>query len=243
MAKKKRTKKNKIRLSYNAPVTLTFSMVCMGILLIDNLLSNHLIGAFFCAPGAQGSAFAFDPHNGIDYLRLLIHVFGHENWAHLLSNLSFILLLGPLLEDRYGSALLSLMMFTTAFVTGTINAVFIPAALMGASGIAFMMILLASFNTFDKSSIPLTFILILLLYVGREIIASTNADNVANWAHVIGGIIGSIFGFAAIPAKKRRSTKKKSSTTNNRPPKARPPTKLDDATIVGDPTLLKMRRK
>jgi len=201
-------KKSKIKITYNAPITLTFSIICTIVLLLDGLLGHHLIGAFFCAPGAQGSTFSFDPHNPVDYIRLFTHVLGHESWAHLLSNLSFILLLGPLLEDRYGSGLLILMMLTTAFVTGIINAAFIPAALMGASGIAFMMILLASFNTIDKKTVPLTFILILILYLGREIFVSSNQDNVANWAHIIGGIIGSIFGFIASPAKRNLLQKK-----------------------------------
>jgi len=225
-------KKSKIKITYNAPVTLTFSIVCTIILLVDGLLGHHLIGAFFCAPGAQGSTFSFDPHNPVDYIRLFTHVLGHESWAHLLSNLSFILLLGPLLEDRYGSGLLALMMITTAFVTGIINAAFIPAALMGASGIAFMMILLASFNTIDKKTVPLTFILILILYLGREIIASSSTDNIANWAHVIGGMIGSIFGFVASPVKRKRATKKSPTKASQ---------EVDDATIVGDPTILRKR--
>jgi len=238
-------KKSKIKITYNAPITLTFSIICTIVLLLDGLLGHHLIGAFFCAPGAQGSTFSFDPHNPVDYIRLFTHVLGHESWAHLLSNLSFILLLGPLLEDRYGSGLLILMMLTTAFVTGIINAAFIPAALMGASGIAFMMILLASFNTIDKKTVPLTFILILILYLGREIFVSSNQDNVANWAHIIGGIIGSIFGFIASPAKRKPATKKASTASNktsNAKAVKKPTTKkqsFDDATIVGDPTLLK----
>ncbi|OJF76263.1 MAG: hypothetical protein BKP49_07235 [Treponema sp. CETP13] len=236
-------KKKKLKITYNAPVTLTFSIICTLILLLDGLLGHHLIGAFFCAPGCPSSAYAFDPHNVLDYFRLFTHVLGHENWTHLLSNLSFILLLGPLLEDRYSSGLLILMMLTTAFVTGIINAAFIPAALMGASGIAFMMILLASFNTIDKHTVPLTFILILVLFLGREIIASTTVDNVANWAHVIGGVIGSIFGFLAQPAKRKRTqktanqSKKTSTKSNSKSNNSNSKKEYDDATLVGDPTL------
>ena len=120
---------------------------------------------------------------------------GHANWNHLISNFSFILLIGPILEETYGSLSLLFMMVVTAFITGILNAFLFPTALLGASGIVFMMILLASFTNFNKGEIPLTFILILVLYLGRELFNSFQSNNISEFAHIVGGFFGSLFGF------------------------------------------------
>jgi membrane associated rhomboid family serine protease len=71
---------------------------------------------------------------------------------------------------------------------------------LGASGIVFMMILLASFTNFRKGEIPLTFILVLIFYVGNEVMSAFRNDGVARFAHILGGFCGSIFGFFRKPA-------------------------------------------
>ena len=195
-------------ISYNAPVTLTFSLLAALVLLIDMyILDMHLIPALFIAPSRQGTLCAFNWKSGLDYLKLFTHVLGHADWEHLLANLSFILLLGPLLESKYGSRMLLLMIIITAFVTGVINACFLPTPLMGASGIACMMILLASLASLSQHEIPLTFLLVVVLYFGRELIAARTEGTISTAAHIAGGICGSVFGFS-VPAKKasRRRT-------------------------------------
>lgn len=207
-------KKSKFRITYNAPITLTFALFSAIILLLDSHFLNHtLTRAFFVAPGCQGSAFAFDIHNPVHYIMLFTHILGHSDWNHLLSNFSFILLLGPILEERYGSVVLLVMILVTALVTGVINACLIPAGLMGSSGIAFMMILLASFSTMSRHEIPLSFFLILFLYIGRDLFANNKVYNIATFAHIAGGICGSMFGFLAISKKRpiaSRASKKRS---------------------------------
>ena len=202
-------KASKFRITYNAPITLTFALLSVIILFLDtNLLNHHFIRALFVAPGCQGSSFAFDPNVPLNYFRLFSYILGHSDWNHLLSNLSFILLLGPILEERYGSAVLLVMILVTALVTSAINACLIPAGLMGASGIVFMMILLASFSTMSKHEIPLSFFLILFFYIGRELFSSNinKLNHIATFAHIAGGICGSMFGFLAA-SKKRPAAK------------------------------------
>jgi membrane associated rhomboid family serine protease len=114
----------------------------------------------------------------------------------MVGNFSFILLIGPILEEKYGSKMLLSLIFFTALVTGILNAVFFNNALLGASGIVFMMILLVSFANVQKGKIPLTFILVALLYLGQEVYqAVSSADNISQFAHIIGGICGGIFGY------------------------------------------------
>jgi membrane associated rhomboid family serine protease len=123
------------------------------------------------------------------------HVLGHANWQHLSNNLLIILIVGPILEDNYGSARLVFMMVVTALSTGLVNVLLFQSYLLGASGVVFMMILLASFTNFKKGEIPLTFILVLVLYIGSEFIMSFRPDGTARFAHIIGGFCGSVFGF------------------------------------------------
>lgn len=192
--------KKRFHVTYNAPVTITFALISAFILVLNlYVLNGHLIPAFFTVPGNRNATFAFDWTKLIDYIRLFTHVFGHSGWNHYLSNFAFILLLGPLMEERYGSAMLSLMILVTTFVTGIINVCFIPTPLLGASGIAFMLIILASINKIEKNEIPLSFILVLAIYVGREIYGASSTKNISTVAHLVGGACGSLFGFLLAP--------------------------------------------
>jgi membrane associated rhomboid family serine protease len=142
----------------------------------------------------------FVPKDPSNWLRLFTHVAGHANWSHLISNFTFILLLGPILEESYGSLALFLMILITALVTGALNVLFFPSNLLGASGVVFMMIVLSSFTNFRAGEIPLTFILILVLYLGREIASSFDltglwGNHISEFAHIAGGFCGSLFGF------------------------------------------------
>jgi len=133
------------------------------------------------------------------WVTLFSHIAGHSGWAHLVGNFSLILLIGPMLEESYGSRALFVMMLTTGLVTGVLNVLFFTTPLMGASGVVFMMILLASFTNFNRGEIPLTFILVLVLYLGNQFF--DNKDNISYFAHVIGGFCGSLFGFFIPPRK------------------------------------------
>ena len=58
-----------------------------------------------------------------------------------------------------------------------------------------MLILLSSFANFQAGTIPLTFILVMILFLGGEIFNSYEVDNISQFAHLIGGTIGTVFGF------------------------------------------------
>ena len=98
-------------------------------------------------------------------------------------------------EVRPSTCPLVLMMFVTAVMTGLINVLFIATGLMGASGIVFMMILLSSFTNIRTGEIPLTFILVVLIYLAREVVNAFDSDSISQFAHIAGGVCGSAFGF------------------------------------------------
>lgn len=172
-------------ISYNAPFTLTFAFLCLGI----RLLGDGITANFFTVYPS------WDMHQPLDYLRLFSHILGHSGASHLVGNMSFILILGPILEEKYTSAHVTLMALVTALVTGIINVNFSSSGLLGASGIVFMMILLASFGNMRTGKIPLTFLMVLVLYIGQEFFALGKNDQVAHYAHIIGGLCGGVFGF------------------------------------------------
>ena len=207
-----------LRITFNSPVILTFCLVCAIILLLDKtvLVSKNFIAGIFSVPGGFRAEVPFNSKSVLDYIRLIIHVFGHADWTHLAGNLTFILLLGPLLEERYGSPMIALMMTVTAFVTGVLNACFMPTPLFGASGIAFMLIILASFTSISKNVVPLSFILVFIVFLGSEIFSGGDKTNISVVAHVAGGLCGSLFGFMIAPkAKNAKPSRKKKSESES----------------------------
>lgn len=209
----------KVKIKYNAPTTLTFSLLCFAVFIVNTYIipatgsSFGLIDSLFTVP----SSVTFDPSNPLDYLKLFTHIFGHANWTHLIVNLSYILILGPMLESSYGSINMALMILVTGFATGVINVCFFQTTLLGASGAVFMMVLLSSFTNHKKNEIPLTFILVVVLFLGREIVNAFGNDDISQFAHLAGGLCGSLFGFFAQAGQSSRGTAKKAVSTGKKP--------------------------
>ncbi|MDC7221371.1 MAG: rhomboid family intramembrane serine protease [Spirochaetales bacterium] len=180
-----------MKVKYNAPVTITFALICTAIMALDLYLVPGLVERFFTAEGSL----TFRMDSLASYVRVISHVFGHEGWDHLLNNMMLILLLGPILEEKYGSASLLWMIFITALINGLVNGIVFPTALMGSSGIAFMMILLVSFANIKWGEIPLTFFLVLVLYLLKEFLAIYRGDDISQISHIVGGACGAVFGF------------------------------------------------
>lgn len=106
-----------------------------------------------------------------------------------------ILLVGPLLEEKYGSGKILEMILVTAISTAWLNAFLFSTSLMGGSGIAFMLILLSSFSNISAGEIPLTLIIIAVLFTGSEVISILKPDKVSQFSHLAGGLIGAGYGF------------------------------------------------
>ena len=200
-----------MKIEYNAPVILTYALLATLILLVNQLAIN-IMPYFTVYPEINLS----DP---VWYFRLFSHVLGHGGWDHLVSNFTIILLVGPILEEKYGSRDLLIMIVVTAFVVGLLQILFFKEALLGASGIAFMLILLASYTRTRSGGIPLSFILIVVLFLGKEIYNAFSPDQVSQFAHIIGGILGGIFGFFLEGGAKSNKTKKPVSLNDSILPK------------------------
>ena len=106
-----------------------------------------------------------------------------------------LLLVGPMLEEKYGSKTLLEMIVITAVITGLVNNMLFRSGLLGASGIVFMMIILSSVTSVKEGKIPLTLIVVVILYLGEQVAAGIfSADNISQLTHIVGGLCGGIFG-------------------------------------------------
>ena len=146
------------------------------------------------------------------YIRLFGHVLGHASWDHFLNNMLLLLVIGPPMEEKYGSGPLLKGILLTALISGVLQCVLFPhTALLGASGIVFMLIMLASLSGFS-GGIPVTMLLVAALYLGQQVYDIIFAhDNVANFMHIVGGVCGTAFGYvyAMLPRKRRRPAARK----------------------------------
>jgi membrane associated rhomboid family serine protease len=184
------------KIQYNAPVILTFSLLAIAIRFVSMFFPNFTRYFFAVRP-------TMSLLNPLDYGRLVSHALGHASWGHLFGNLTYILLLGPLLEEKYGSVTILLMMALTALCTGIVNVLFFPTGLLGASGIVFMLIILASIVNVQEGTIPLTFVLVILIFIGTEVLNIFRDDNISQMAHIMGGAMGALFGFILTRTLKR----------------------------------------
>ena len=179
------------KISFNSPVILGFVGICFIVMLINMATDGRSNDLLFVTYHSS----LRDP---LTYVRFFTYIFGHDGWTHFIGNMGYILLLGPLLEEKYGFVRILQIIAITAVVTSLINYIFFwNVALCGASGICFAFILLSSFTSLNEREIPLTFRLVAAIYLGQQIYEGITAhDNVSNLGHIIGGVIGAVVGFA-----------------------------------------------
>ena len=173
-------RKHVVKIQYNSPVVLSFAILSFAALILGQLTDGWTTIKLF-------SVYRSSARDLLTYPRFFLHVLGHSSYSHYI---------GPALEERYGSRNLFWAIFITALVSGMIQWIFFPStALLGASGIVFMMIVMSSLAGMKNGCIPLTLILVFILYIGGEIIDGvTLQDNVSQLTHIVGGICGAILG-------------------------------------------------
>lgn len=184
-------REHKLKISFNSPVILGFTLVCFVALILGMMTGGRTNNLLF-------SVYRSSLFSPLTYIRFVGHIFGHAGWEHFIGNIMLILVVGPLLEEKYGSSNLLFVILTTALVTGIVNfALFPRVQLLGASGVVFALILLSSFTSIKEGSIPLTFILVAALYIGQQVYEGIFVNsNVSNLTHILGGLVGAGLGFA-----------------------------------------------
>jgi rhomboid protease GluP len=182
--------KKKVKITFNSPVILIFVLLCFIATLLGTISDGQITQMLFMTYHSKLA-------NPLTYVRFFTHILGHANWEHFVGNASLLLLIGPLLEEKYGSKNILKSILLTAFVTGIVNyIIFLNQGLCGASGVVFAFIIMSSFTSFNNGEIPITFILVAIFFVGQQVYNGIMLnDNISYMAHIIGGIVGALFGF------------------------------------------------
>jgi peptidase, S54 family len=189
----------KIQVSFNSPIILGFVILSFIVYIVDNLTGGFSTRLLF---SVYRSSFI----SPFTYLRFFGHVLGHAGLDHFLGNIMLILVIGPMLEEKYGSSNILFVILATALVTGLVHFFVFPSVyLLGASGVVFAFILLSSFAGFRDGKIPFTFILVALLYIGQQVYQGVFVkDNISNLTHILGGIVGAVLGYIMNKEKMNR---------------------------------------
>lgn len=175
--------------SYNSVVILSYFFICLIILIVNYLLKDKLNNFLVFRRGN-----IFNPMN---YIRIITSGFCHKDWEHFKNNFVIILLIGPLLEEKYGSINILYMILITSFVSSVFHLIFYNSVAIGASDNAYMFIVLCSIVNIGDGKIPITLLLIILFYVLDEFIMFVfhKKDNVSHDSHIIGAFLGFVFGY------------------------------------------------
>lgn len=206
-------KKIKIKFSYDSPVSLSFAIITVLIFVLNSFVLKGKLTPFFTAPTAAGGAFPFKFNEIASYLRLVFFQFGYNDLSLLFADLIIILLLGQILEERYGSLIVGLMMFFSSLFSGVLNACFYNNSLFGAGSIVMMMIFLNALTSISKKKVSILSLVTIALLICREVFSKSNGL-IGFLIVLAGGVCGSMFAFLASP--KARAANKKSKGEKSR---------------------------
>lgn len=185
---RKKFKLPRVPVSFNAPVVLGFvaaSLIALLLGLVTGGAANTVLFSTYRTA-------AFDP---LAFVRMFTYVLGHADFNHWLANATLLLIVGPMIEEKYGGVKTLLLILITAFSTALINNLLFTTGIMGASGVVFAMVLLSSFASYEKGSVPLTLVLLAVILIGGQIVAAFQPDGISQFAHIFGGLIGCAAGF------------------------------------------------
>lgn len=176
------------KIEFNSPVIISYTVLAFIVLMFGYATGGASDTAVF-------SCYRTSLTDPMMYVRAITYVLGHSDINHYVNNFFMIALIGPMLEEKYGSKRLLEMMFVTALVGGLANILLTKSALMGASGIVFLFIVLCSCTSVSNGKIPLTLVIVVVIYIGQEILNGVlKSDNVSQLTHILGGVCGIIFG-------------------------------------------------
>ena len=204
---KKKFKFN-LKFSYDAPVTLSFVIVCVFFFLLSSfVIKSGALGKILASPTTQAGALPFIVKQPVSYLRLLLYIFGSGDVTSHITYLLIILLLGPAMEERYGSVIIGIMIFVSALFSGVLNACFCTESLIGPIPVVCMMIFLTAFMSFSNKTVPMTFLATIVFFGYLSITSGLGAVRLITC--IAGGLCGSLFAFLTSP--KAKAAKKSSS--------------------------------
>lgn len=183
----------KIRIKYNAPVSLTLIILSSLVLFLNTHVNSFLISNWFTADGT----ISFNYSDPLGYIKFISHILGHTGINHFMGNAIYLILLGPILEEKYNSKTLLGLILVTAIISSLINAFFVDTYMLGASGIVYLFIVLVSFTNIEKGEFPLSVVVVLGFYIYKEL-SRDDAVDISVLTHLIGAVIGLLYGLITV---------------------------------------------
>ncbi len=183
----------KIRIKYNAPVSLTFILLSSLVLFLNTNVNEFLISNWFTADGT----ISFNYSDPLGYIKFISHLLGHTDINHFMGNAIYLILLGPILEEKYNSKTLLGLILVTAIISSLVNAFFVDTYMLGASGIVYLFIVLVSFTNIEKGEFPLSVVVVLGFYIYKEL-SREDAGDISVLTHLIGAFIGLLYGLITV---------------------------------------------
>ena len=180
---------NNIKFDYNSKVIISYLIICLIAWFLNIITRGKSNKLLF-------ESYRSSPFNPLTYIRMFTHSIGHRDWDHLVSNFLIILLIGPMIEEKYGSTNLIIMFLITSFIIAIFNILFSNYSILGASGNVYMLIVLSAFSNVQEGTIPITVVLICLFYVIGELkrTITERKSKVYHDGHLIGALCGLAFG-------------------------------------------------
>ena len=180
---------NNLKFDYNSKVIITYLLICLIAWFLNTITRGKTNKLLF-------ESYRSSPLNPLTYIKLFTHCIGHKDFDHLVSNFLYILLVGPMIEEKYGSINTLILLLLTSLVIALFNIIFTNYRILGASGNVYMLIVLSSFSNISEGKIPITVLLILIFYIIGEIKNSILEGNkkIYHDGHLLGALCGLIFG-------------------------------------------------
>ncbi len=203
--------KKNIKIVFDSPVTLALTACCLLVFVFCKIAPQQIssrVLAFCSTPVMRLNRKVINFFSISTYLRLVAHVFAHGSFSGLFLNLGFILMLAPQTEKLYGSRFFALMTLIAGLVSGVLAFCFVPFSLQGAQSISFLLVVLCVFGSIKKQELPLSPLILLVLFVIHSITAGYGAY--AQITSLAGGFCAALFGMIPQESRKPKNSGKSS---------------------------------
>lgn len=183
-------------ISNDSPFISIYIFICFLVFFID-VRSKVFASKYFSLPATKNFNFFYP----ISYLKTISYIFGHLSWIHLNGNIIKLLFWAPAVEKYFDNLELFKIIITSAISSSLGIMVFDKRKTYGSSGIVYSMIVLnflIEFRTKGKTGIigtvPSALFWQIFFQFLNEYYNFLNNPNISHITHLMGAIIGFIFG-------------------------------------------------
>lgn len=181
-----------------------YAYILIGITVLAFIAQNFIPG-FTEALIANGNTILTKPWTLVTYMFL------HSGLFHILFNMLGLFFFGPLLERQIGSGKFLGLYIGSGIIAAIAQVLLFPSSLLlGASGAVFgilgaLTILMPNMRIFVYF-IPMKLVYAVILFAALDLVMMGSGDNIAHAAHLVGLLVGLVFGYLLKKSKGRVET-------------------------------------